>query len=114
DKHLLEQVILNLSLNAITAMPDGGILKYETDEIVLDSLLGQPSVYVKVIDTGIGISKAVQDRIFDPFYTTQITEKGTGLGLSVSDRIVRQHQGLIDVESEERQGSTFTVKLPIA
>ncbi len=113
DKHLLEQVILNLSLNAITAMPDGGILKYETDEIMLDSLLGQPSVYVKVIDTGIGISKAVQDRIFDPFYTTQITEKGTGLGLSVSDRIVRQHQGLIDVESEEGQGSTFTVKLPI-
>ncbi len=114
DKHLLEQVILNLSLNAITAMPDGGILKYETDEIILDSLLGQPSVCVKVIDTGIGISKAVQDRIFDPFYTTQITEKGTGLGLSVSDRIVRQHQGLIDVESEEGQGSTFTVKLPIA
>ncbi len=113
DKHLLEQVILNLSLNAITAMPDGGILKYKTDEIILDSLLGQPSVYVKVIDTGIGISKAVQDRIFDPFYTTQITEKGTGLGLSVSDRIVRQHQGLIDVESEEGQGSTFTVKLPI-
>lgn len=114
DKHLLEQVILNLSLNAITAMPDGGILKYETDEIILDSLLGQPSVYVKVIDTGVGISEAVQDRIFDPFYTTQITEKGTGLGLSVSDRIVRQHQGLIDVESEEGQGSTFTVKLPIA
>ena len=114
DKHLLEQVILNLSLNAITAMPDGGILKYETDEIILDSLSGQPSVYVKVIDTGIGISKAVQDRIFDPFYTTQITEKGTGLGLSVSDRIVRQHQGSIDVESEEGQGSIFTVKLPIA
>jgi len=113
DKHLLEQVILNLSLNAITAMPNGGELKYETDEIILDPLLGQPSVYVKVIDTGIGISKAVQDRIFDPFYTTQIKEKGTGLGLSVSDRIVRQHQGVIEVESEEGYGSTFTVKLPI-
>ena len=114
DKHLLEQVILNLSLNAITAMPEGGELKFETDEIILDQLLGQPSVCVKVVDTGIGISKAVQDRIFDPFYTTHITEKGTGLGLSVSDRIVRQHQGVIEVESEVGHGSTFTVKLPIA
>ena len=114
DKHLLEQVILNLSLNAITAMPDGGKLHYGTGELILDPLLAQPSVYVKVIDTGIGISESVKDRIFDPFYTTQITEKGTGLGLSVSDRIVRQHQGIIEVESEEGNGSTFTVKLPIA
>lgn len=114
DKHLLEQVILNLSLNAITAMPDGGKLQYGTGELILDPLLAQPSVYVQVIDTGIGISESVKDRIFDPFYTTQITEKGTGLGLSVSDRIVRQHQGIIEVESEEGNGSTFTVKLPIA
>ncbi len=114
DKHLLEQVILNLTLNAITAMPDGGTLRFETGEIILDALLAQPSVYIKVIDTGIGISKSVQDRIFDPFYTTQITQKGTGLGLSVSDRIVRQHQGVIEVESEEGNGSTFTVKLPVA
>ena len=114
DEHLLEQVILNLTLNAITAMPDGGTLRFETGEIILDALLAQPSVYIKVIDTGIGISKSVQDRIFDPFYTTQITQKGTGLGLSVSDRIVRQHQGVIEVESEEGNGSTFTVKLPIA
>ena len=114
DEHLLEQVILNLTLNAITAMPDGGTLRFETGEIILDALLAQPSVYIKVIDTGIGISKSVQDRIFDPFYTTQITQKGTGLGLSVSDRIVRQHQGVIEVESEEGNGSTFTVKLPVA
>ena len=114
DKHLLEQVILNLALNAITAMPDGGTLLFQTGEINLDALIGKPIVYVKVIDTGIGISESVQDRIFDPFYTTQITEKGTGLGLSVSDRIVRQHQGVIEVESEGGHGSTFTVKLPIA
>ena len=114
DKHLLEQVILNLALNAITAMPNGGTLLFRTGEIILDSLIGKPIVFVKVIDTGIGISESVQDRIFDPFYTTQITEKGTGLGLSVSDRIVRQHQGVIEVESEEGHGSTFTVKLPIA
>lgn len=114
DKHLLEQVILNLALNAITAMPDGGTLLFHTGETILDALIGKPIVYAKVIDTGVGISESVQDRIFDPFYTTQITEKGTGLGLSVSDRIVRQHQGVIEVESEEGQGSTFTVKLPIA
>lgn len=114
DKHLLEQVVLNLALNAITAMPDGGTLLFQTGEINLDALIGKPIIYVKVIDTGIGISESVQDRIFDPFYTTQITEKGTGLGLSVSDRIVRQHQGVIEVESEEGHGSTFTVKLPIA
>ena len=113
DKHLLEQVILNLTLNAITAMPDGGTLLFQTGEIILDALIGKPIVYVKVIDTGIGISESVRDRIFDPFYTTQITEKGTGLGLSVSDRIVRQHQGVIEVESEVGCGSTFTVKLPI-
>ena len=114
DKHLLEQVILNLSLNAITAMPDGGKLEYGTGELILDPLLAQPSVYVKIIDSGVGISESAKDRIFEPFYTTQITEKGTGLGLTVSDRIIRQHQGIIEVESEEGHGTTFTVKLPIA
>lgn len=114
DKHLLEQVILNLALNAITAMPDGGTLRFQTGEIALDALLGQSGVYIKVIDTGVGIPQPIRDRIFDPFYTTQTTDKGTGLGLSVSDRIVRQHQGVIEVESEEEQGSTFTVKLPIS
>lgn len=114
DKHLLEQVIINLSLNAITAMPEGGTLRFETGEVILDPLIGQPIVFVKVIDTGIGIAESVKDRIFDPFYTTQITEKGTGLGLSVSDRIIRQHQGVIEVNSKEGKGSTFTVKLPVA
>ena len=114
DKHLLEQVVINLSLNAITAMPKGGTLRFETGEMILDALIGQPIVFVKVEDTGIGIAESVKDRIFDPFYTTQITEKGTGLGLSVSDRIIRQHHGVIEVESEEGKGSTFTVKLPTA
>ena len=114
DKHLLEQVIINLSLNAITAMPEGGTLRFETGETTIDGIIGQPIVFVRVVDTGIGIGESVIDRIFDPFYTTQITEKGTGLGLSVSDRIVRQHNGVIEVESKEGIGSTFTVKLPVA
>ena len=70
--------------------------------------------YVRVTDTGIGIPHAIQDRIFDPFYTTKISEKGTGLGLSVSDRIIRQHEGTLEFESEYGQGSAFTVNLPVA
>ena len=113
DKHLLEQVVLNLALNAIAAMPDGGILTFKTGEIGFDALLGKATVFVQVADTGIGIPKPVQDRIFDPFYTTKITEKGTGLGLSVSNRIIRQHEGVIEFDSKIEQGSVFTVKLPI-
>ncbi|MBI1922722.1 PAS domain-containing protein [Candidatus Poribacteria bacterium] len=113
DKHFLEQVVLNLGLNAIAAMPDGGVLTFKTGKIEFDSLLGEAAVYVQVTDTGVGIPKSVQDRIFDPFYTTKLTEKGTGLGLSVSNRIVRQHEGVIEFESEVGRGTTFTVKLPI-
>lgn len=112
DKHLLEQVVLNLALNAIAAMPNGGPLIFKTGRIESDALVGKTTVYVEVTDTGIGIPKSVQDRIFDPFYTTKISEKGTGLGLSVSDRIVRQHEGTLEFESKPGHGSTFTVKLP--
>ena len=113
DKHLLEQVVLNLALNAIAAMPDGGVLTFNTGEVEFDALLGKATVFVQVTDTGIGIPKSVQDRIFDPFYTTKITEKGTGLGLSVSDRIIGQHEGVIEFDSKTEQGSVFTIKLPI-
>ena len=114
DKHLLEQVVLNLALNAVAAMPDGGALILETGTVDLDAFRGAQMVYVRVTDTGIGIPNAIQDRIFDPFYTTKILEKGTGLGLSVSDRIVRQHEGTLEFESKPGQGSTFTVNLPVA
>ena len=113
DKHLLEQVVLNLALNAIAAMPDGGVLTFKTGEIEFDALFGKATVFVQVTDTGIGIPKSVQDRIFDPFYTTKITEKGTGLGLSVSNRIIGQHEGVIEFDSKIERGSVFTVKLPI-
>ena len=113
DKHLLEQVALNLGLNAIAAMPNGGVLTFKTGTIEFDSLLDEAVVFVQVTDTGIGIPRSVRDRIFDPFYTTKITGKGTGLGLSVSNRIVREHGGVIEFESEEGQGSMFTIKLPV-
>ncbi len=113
DKHLLEQVALNLGLNAIAAMPNGGVLTFKTGTIEFDSLLDEAVAFVQVTDTGIGIPKSVRDRILDPFYTTKITGKGTGLGLSVSNRIVREHGGVIEFESEEGQGSMFTIKLPI-
>lgn len=113
DKHLLEQVVLNLALNAVAAMPDGGALILETGAVESDAFGGGQMVYVRVTDTGVGIPHAIQDRIFDPFYTTKILEKGTGLGLSVSDRIVRQHEGTLEFESKLGQGSTFTVNLPI-
>lgn len=113
DKHLLEQVALNLGLNAIAAMPNGGVLTFNTGTIEFDSLLDEAAAYVQVTDTGVGIPKSVRDRILDPFYTTKITGKGTGLGLSVSNRIVREHGGVIEFESEEGQGSVFTIKLPI-
>ena len=113
DKHFLEQVILNLALNAIAAMPEGGALTFETGQVAFDALLGEAAAFVCVTDTGVGISEGVQDRVFDPFYTTKVTENGTGLGLSVSDRIVRQHDGVIEFESQVGQGTTFTVKLPI-
>ena len=114
DKHLLEQVVLNLALNAVAAMPDGGALILETGIVEADAFSGTQMIYVRVTDTGIGIPHAIQDRIFDPFYTTKILEKGTGLGLSVSDRIVRQHEGTLEFESKPGQGSTFTVNLPVA
>ena len=113
DKHLLEQVVLNLALNAVAAMPDGGTLILQTGTVKPDAFREAQMVYVRVTDTGIGIPHAIQDRIFDPFYTTKISEKGTGLGLSVSDRIVRQHDGTLELESKYGQGSAFTVNLPV-
>lgn len=104
---LLQQVFMNLFLNAINAMPDGGTLSLAVES--MDS-----EVLVRISDTGQGISKADMDKIFDPFYTTSPVGKGTGLGLSICYSIVKQHQGSIEVESLEGEGSTFTIRLPVA
>jgi two-component system NtrC family sensor kinase len=107
DMNQLQQVLLNLSLNACTAMPNGGTLTIRTVTAGDDLLL-------KVGDTGHGIKAELLDRIFEPFFTTQDVGKGTGLGLSVTYGIVEQHGGRLEVESEEGKGSTFTISLPAA
>jgi len=104
---LLQQVFMNLFLNAINAMPAGGRLG-------IDVKVDCPEVQVRVSDTGCGISFSEIEKIFDPFYTTSTLRQGTGLGLSICYSIVKQHQGDIEVESVEGRGSVFTIKLPVS
>jgi PAS domain S-box-containing protein len=105
----LREVMTNLILNAIDAMPQGGCLTMTT-RAYLDSR-SPNAVEVTVADTGIGIPEEVRSRIFDPFFTTK-GEAGTGLGLSISYSIIRRHGGEIRVESEVGRGSTFAITLP--
>jgi len=108
DPHQLEQVFLNILMNAIEAMPNGGKLDISVRE------RRDPSfVQVAVVDTGPGIPPDVLPQIFDPFFTTKEVGKNTGLGLSVSYGIVRTHGGYIDVESIGGQGTTVRVDLPV-
>jgi two-component system NtrC family sensor kinase len=107
DAPQIQQVLVNLFINAIHAMPQGGELFIE---VAPDQKNDQ--VIVTVRDTGTGIKKDILPYIFDPFFTTKST-KGTGLGLSVSYGIIQQHHGEISVESEEGQGTTFTIKIPV-
>jgi two-component system NtrC family sensor kinase len=106
DAPQLEQVMVNLCINAIQAMPQGGDLFVEVDRDQQNE-----AVVIKVRDTGSGIPQDILPNIFDPFFSTKGT-KGTGLGLSVSYGIIRQHDGEITVESQENRGTTFTIKLP--
>ncbi|HEY5550461.1 MAG TPA: ATP-binding protein [Opitutaceae bacterium] len=108
----LEQVFLNLLLNALDAMPKGGRLKVSAATTAQRN--DQPAVAVAVEDTGVGIPETIRDRIFEPFFTTKQEGRGTGLGLSICLGLVRSHGGEIEVESEPGRGSRFTVKLPVA
>lgn len=122
DPGQLEQVIVNLCVNARDAMPGGGLilLKTEVKRLHREDVTRFPNavpgsyVVVSVSDTGHGIPLHLRERIFDPFFTTKDVGKGTGLGLATAYGIVSQHGGFIDVESAEGEGATFRVYLPAA
>jgi CheY-like chemotaxis protein len=120
DESGLDQVIMNLAVNARDAMPDGGKLSLSTDlaTIAMTETGAHPSgregefVVLTVTDTGCGMEQRTLDRIFEPFFTTKPIGRGTGLGLSTVYGIVRQHEGWIEVQSRPGQGTTFRVFLP--
>ncbi len=122
DKRQIEQVLLNIYINAWQAMPDGGNLFIETKIVALDGACCKSNqittqgsyVKVSVTDTAVGMDEATHLRIFDPFFTTKGKERGTGLGLASAYWIIKNHGGMITVYSEVGQGSTFNIYLPLS
>ena len=121
DPSQIEQVFMNLCVNARDAMPKGGTLKIETADAELDEEYCRQHVYARlgsyvqmsVSDTGVGMDAQTKERIFEPFFTTKEVGKGTGLGLATALGVVNQHGGSIRVESELGQGTTFYVYMPV-
>ncbi len=109
DAELLEQVFLNLVINAVEAMPRGGELRIELGETGSGGA-GRNHALVKFSDTGAGIPEEIKNKIFNPFFSTK--EQGTGLGLSIVHKIIELHEGQITVDSSPESGTAFTIKLP--
>ncbi len=122
DVAQIEQVLMNLITNARDAMPNGGVITIRTGTVFMDMDFVRSHGYgttgeyarISVSDTGAGMDAATQARIFAPFFTTKEQGKGTGLGLSMVYGIVKQHNGYIDVRSEQGKGSTFSIYLPLS
>ncbi len=121
DRGQMEQVLLNVFVNAWHAMPGGGDLFLQTGNVALSSEYTDPHgappgpyVRISVTDTGVGMDKSVQQKIFEPFFTTREMGRGTGLGLASAYGIIKNHRGIITVYSEEGKGSTFNIYLPVS
>jgi PAS domain S-box-containing protein len=121
DRSQIEQALLNIYVNAWQAMPKGGELYVETSAVSLDGAFckphnTEPGPYVKisVTDTGIGMSEATRQRVFDPFFTTKKKGRGTGLGLASAYGIIKNHEGIITVDSSVGEGSSFNIFLPVS
>ncbi len=121
DATQMEQVIMNLCVNALHAMPSGGELLVTTETVVADKKMmhrnpdltaGDEYVRIQVIDNGVGMEDDILAQVFDPFFTTRKEEGGTGLGLAISYSIVQNHNGSIVVDSVPGEGTTFTIYLP--
>ena len=112
DRGQLEQVIMNLAVNARDAMPNGGVLTIGTMRLRTSNDERERRVRLTISDTGTGIPENIRERVFEPFFTTKEPGKGTGLGLSTVYGIVKQSGGTIDLKTEVRKGTTFTIVLP--
>ena len=119
DQSQVEQVLLNLYVNAWQSMPGGGDISVQTENVIIDEnyasrYRAKPGKYVKisVVDTGIGMDEAIQERIFDPFFTTKGMGRGTGLGLASAYGIVKNHGGFFEVYSRVDEGATFSIFFP--
>jgi two-component system sensor histidine kinase HydH len=106
----MRQALWNLCLNAVEAMPQGGELRVSVRAVTPNS--GRPVVEITVEDTGLGITAAELTQVFEPFYTTK--PQGTGLGLAIAHRIVEDHGGEMQVQSEPYRGTRFTISLPVS
>lgn len=127
DKNKLEQVFINLLLNSLQAMPDGGTITIRSYAEQLGEAskgigrrdedyfkIGEQAIVVEIEDTGVGISEESLRKIFDPFYTTKSPQEGSGLGLSVSRNIINMHKGLINVKSRLGRGTKVTIVLKVS